>query len=433
MNNFIVFILLIFLANCSLDTKSGIWTKNQKIIEEEEKNIKRLFNEDVVLENELNPDLIIKLSSRLSSNSFVKNASNNNGRLDYDGNLKSISKFKFSKIKNFEFLEPEIRADNNNLIFYDNKGTLIKFDTTSKIIWKKNYYNKQEKKTKPILFFNNNKDTLIVADSISKYYAIDLQNGKLLWSKSNQSPFNSQIKIYKDKFFVIDFDNILRCYSINDGEELWKIKTEDTFIKSEKKLSIIIANKSVYFNNSLGDVTAVDIENGNLLWQTPTQDSSILQDSFFLKTSDLVTNSESIVFSNNKNEFYSLDAKKGFVQWTQKINSSLKSTIINELIFSISNEGYLIIIDEKNGNMIRVTDIFRSFSKKKRHKIKPVGFFVGKQNIYLTTDHGRLLVIDISTGKTKSILKIHSKKISRPFVLNKNLFIIKENSIIKLN
>ena len=296
MNNFIVFILLIFLANCSLDTKSGIWTKNQKIIEEEEKNIKRLFNEDVVLENELNPDLIIKLSSRLSSNSFVKNASNNNGRLDYDGNLKSISKFKFSKIKNFEFLEPEILADKNNLIFYDNKGTLIKFDTTSKIIWKKNYYNKQEKKTKPLIFFNNNKDTLIVADSISKYYAIDLQNGKLLWSKSNQSPFNSQIKIYKDKFFVIDFDNILRCYSINDGEELWKIKTEDTFIKSEKKLSIIIANKSVYFNNSLGDVTAVDIENGNLLWQTPTQDSSILQDSFFLKTSDLVTNSESIFF-----------------------------------------------------------------------------------------------------------------------------------------
>ena len=89
---------------------------------------------------------------------------------------------------------------------------------------------------------------MIVADSISKYYAIDLQNGKLLWSKSNQSPFNSQIKIYKDKFFVIDFDNILRCYSINDGEELWKIKTEDTFIKSEKKLSIIIANKSVYLS-----------------------------------------------------------------------------------------------------------------------------------------------------------------------------------------
>ena len=43
------------------------------------------------------------------------------------------------------------------------------------------------------------------------------------------------------------------------------------------------------------------------------------------------------------------------------------------------------------------------------------------------------MIIDIFTGKTKSILKIDNDKISRPFVLKKNLYIIKENSIIKLN
>ena len=51
----------------------------------------------------------------------------------------------------------------------------------------------------------------------------------------------------------------------------------------------------------------------------------------------------------------------------------------------------------------------------------------------LLTDNGKLLVVDIKTGKTISILKIDNEKISRPFVLNKNLYIIKENSIIKLN
>ena len=101
MNRFKLFILLIFLTSCSLDTKSGIWTKKQKIIEEEKQNIKSLFETENVLENELNTNLVIKLTSRLSSNSFINSQSNNNGRLDYDGNLKSISKFKFSKIKNF--------------------------------------------------------------------------------------------------------------------------------------------------------------------------------------------------------------------------------------------------------------------------------------------------------------------------------------------
>ena len=44
-----------------------------------------------------------------------------------------------------------------------------------------------------------------------------------------------------------------------------------------------------------------------------------------------------------------------------------------------------------------------------------------------------MLVIDIKTGTTISILKIDNDKISRPFVLDKNLFVIKNNAIIKLN
>ena len=434
MNKTIILIILTLLSNCSLDTKSGIWTKKQKIVtEEKEKNIKSLFKKESVLEKELNPSLKIELEGRLTKDSFTDSQNNNKGRLDYDGNLKSISKFKFTKIKNFNLLEPEILSVNNNLIFHDNTGTLIKFDTTSKVIWKKNYYSKSEKKSKPILFFNNNNNTLIVADNLSKYYAVNINTGDLLWSKNNAAPFNSQIKIHKNKFFVIDFDNILRCFSVKNGKQLWKIKTGNTFIKSEKKLSITIANNTVYFNNSIGDISAVDIESGNLLWQTPTQNESIYQDSFFLKVSDLVTDGKSIVFSNNKNEFYSLDSESGLINWKQTINSILTSTLINELIFSISNEGYLIIINNKNGDIIRITDLLASFKSKKRSRINPVGFFVGKNNIYLTTDNGKLLVVDISTGKTKSILKIDNEKISRPFVLNKNLYIIKENSIIKLN
>ena len=81
-----------------------------------------------------------------------------------------------------------------------------------------------------------NKKILIVADNIAKYYALDVETGELLWSKNNNAPFNSQIKIYKDKFYVIDLKNTLRSFSIKDGSEIWKVKTEDTLIRSQKKL-----------------------------------------------------------------------------------------------------------------------------------------------------------------------------------------------------
>ena len=421
------------MTGCSLNKNSKFWSASQKIPEENNLKYKKVLTEEEALGQELNSDLIIKLDGNISNNLSIRNYFNNDGRLSYDGLLKKSSRFKFSKIEDFYEFEPIISFNKKNIIFFDNKGSIFQFDDQSKLIWKKNYYSKSEKKHKPNLQFASNKKFLIVADNIAKYYAVDLNSGKLIWSKSNSSPFNSQIKIYKEQFFLIDFDNTLKSFSIKSGNELWRVKGTETFIKSEKKLSLVIVNNVLYFNNSIGDITAVNIENGNILWQTPTQSSTVYLDSFLLKTSNIVANEEMVVFSNNKNELYSIDLITGSLRWKQKINSSTQSSIINDLIFSVTNEGYLTIIDSKTGNLIRSTDIFNTIDTKKRAKINLVGFIIGRKNIYLTTDHGRLLIIDIELGKTKSILKIDSGKISSPFILNKNLFIIKADSIIKLD
>jgi outer membrane protein assembly factor BamB len=425
-----LFILL--LKACSFDTKSGIWTEKKDLVLENT-DTTQVFAKNKILEKEFNPNLELTLESKIINKSHESNLTNNNERVNYNGQLEKISKYKFSKINNFEYYEPELIFEENNIIFFDKKGSIIKFNSNSDVIWKKNYYNKQEKKLKPVLTFTKNSESLIVVDNISKFYAVDLKNGELLWSKYNQSPFNSQIKTYKDMFFVIDFNNVLRCISIKDGTELWNVKGNNTFIKSPKKLSLVIVKDYLYYNDSAGNITAIDISNGNMIWQTPTQNSSIFEDTFLLKTSNIIANQEMIVFSNNKNELYSLDILTGNLRWKQNINSSLQSTIIDNLIFSITDEGYLVIIDSKNGNIIKITDVFNLLKKKKRDKVEPVGFIVAKDNIYLTTDNGRLFVIDIKLGKTKSIIKIDNKKISRPFILNQNMFLIKDDTIIKLD
>lgn len=287
MNKILVIFFLFFLVNnCSLDNKTGLWTESKKIelekIEIKENDLQELFLKDKVLLKEFNPNLKIKIKAK-PKNNFLNNLDNNNSFVNYNGKLKKISKYKFKKIKNFKFYELDLVFDKEGIIFFDNKGSIFKFNDRSKLIWKKNLYDKRQKKNRPILFFSNNANKLIVADNFAKYYAIDLKNGQLIWSKEHTSSFNSQIKIYKDKFFVIDLENILRCYSLVDGSEIWNLPTEKTFIKSQKRLSLIVSDNKVFFNNSMGDVSSVDIDTGNLLWQIPTQSSSIYEDVFFFK------------------------------------------------------------------------------------------------------------------------------------------------------
>ena len=431
MNKIFNFVILIFfVTSCSFNKNSEFWTSSKTI--SQELKYKKIFEEKKSLEKEFNSNLKINLNKGSIKN-YSSRYSNNDGRLNYSGNLKKSSRYKFSKIENFYQFEPTVSFDKKDIIFFDNKGTILKFNDKSKLVWKKNHYSKSEKKLNPVLQFANNERFLIVTDNIAKYYMIDLKNGNLIWTKKNVAPFNSQIKIYKDKFFVIDFLNILRCFSIKNGKEIWNVNTESTLIRSQKRLSIAIENETLYFNNSLGDISAVNIDRGELLWQLPTQSSLIYQSAFSLETSDLISDSKSLFFSNNRNQFFSVDLETGSFNWENKINSNVRPTLINNLLFTVSIEGYLIILEKKTGSIIRVTDVFKNFKNKDRNKIRPSGFIVGKNNIYLSTNHGRLLVIDTSTGQTISTLKIDSQKISRPFILDKNLFVVKDNAIIKLN
>ena len=131
--------------------------------------------------------------------------------------------------------------------------------------------------------------------------------------------------------------------------------------------------------------------------------------------------------------FSPINTDTGTLIWKQKINSFVRPTAIDNLVFTVSNEGFLTIIESQTGNIIRITNIFDTIKEKKRLKIIPIGFIVGEKNIYLTTNNGRLIIINASTGRTSSILKIDNEKISRPFILNKNLFIIKNNAVVKIN
>ena len=427
----ILLISLFFLVNCSF-TKIDFWTKDEKI-ESIDKNLITVFEKKEVLKKEFNSNVRLKLS-KFNKRNFKKSyLTNDLGIYEINKEIKSQSKFKFKKIKNFNYFEPEISFDGKNFIFFDDKGNILKFDENFKLLWKKNYYSKQEKKLNPILTLANNGDTLVVFDNIGKFYAVNLNTGNLLWSKTNFNPFNSQIKISKNKIVAIDLNNILRCFSLKDGSELWKFNSENTFLKSTKINSIVIKDDNVIFNNSIGDVISVDLDTGSLIWQTPTQSSEIYENAFSLVMSDLVIRKNNLVFSNNRNEFFSMNSENGLINWKQEINSNVRPVFYDKFLFTVSNEGYFFVIERMTGNIVRITDVFNVFKPKKRESIKPIGFVLSYDKMFLSTNKGRLLTINIASGKTESLSKIDKHRISKPFVFNKKILLVKDNSIIRLN
>ena len=432
MNKLSLLILILLLANnCSIKKNQGFWSKDKSNIDEVE-NSKIILTKQARKEQELNPTLEIKVSEE-KFNKNINNNQNNIGELSYEGSLEKIGKYNFSKFDDFEYVNTQPIFYNEYVIYSDNKGSIILYDENQKIIWKKNFYNKNKKKLKPRLNFANHENILIVTDNVSKYYAINIETGNIIWSKNNIVPFNSEIKVKDNFFYTVDYKNILRSISIKDGSEIWNLKTEESLTKSNTKTSIAIKNENIYFNNSIGDITAVNLKSGQLIWQLPTQSNDASRNTFKLSNSELVVDESSILFSNNRNEFYSIDTITGLINWKNEINSDLRPIVIGKFIITVSNKGYLYVINKKTGNIIRVNNLFKNFKIKKREDMIATGFVIALNKVYLSNNDGILIIADLYTGNILNIKKISGQKILKPYVKNNNLFLIKNGSIIKYN
>ena len=432
MNKLIIIVIsLVFLNHCSLNENSRIWKdKDQKI--DNPKNVKKIFSEEKKITIELNQQLKLDFSKSKTNNKIVDNK-NDYGFQNYSGLINKVGNYKFSKFDDINQLNFKPIFLNDGLIFFDKKGSIYRYSNSQKVLWKKNYYSKAEKKLKPKLNFILEGENLLVTDNIAKYYSININSGELNWSKNNTYSFNSEIKKHKNRIFVVDYKNTLRSYNINDGSELWNLQTEDSFTISNTKFSLIIINDMVVFSNSIGDITAVDIKTGLIIWQLPTQSSKMINETYNFKTSKLVSDGKSIFFSNNKNEFYSVDAKTGTTNWINKINSNLTPIISGNFLFTVSNEGYLYLVEKNEGNILRITDLYKDYKIKNRKDIKPIGFAIGDTRLYLTNTDGKMIIVELDFGKVISIEKVARNFTSRPFIYNQNLFVIRNGSIVQYN
>jgi len=421
-NKFFLYLFLFFLLlSCGTN----------KEVEERKENLKIIFEKSKPIEKELNSNLKVKLNKLTKGEVFLGNNTNNIGNINFETDFKKLLSYKFSSIEEFNFNQPELLFTNDeSIVFFDGKGSIFKINKDLKEVWKSNHYTRKEKKLKPIIYFAQADEKLIAADNLSRIVLINLSDGELIKSIENNTGFNSNIKVSKDRFFIVDFDNTIRCFSTKDGSEIWNFSTENPFIKSKKKLSLVIKGELVFFINSIGDITALNINNGALYWQTPTQSNIIYQDAFSLENSDLVFTNDSIYFSNNKNELFSIDARTGTINWKQTVNSSLTPIVIEDFVFSVSNEGYLFIVDEKNGNIIRITNMLKNIKNKKK-QINPSGFIIARNKVYLALNNGRIVKTDVTSGIQENIFKLSGSKILRPNIFSDEMYLLKHNAIIK--
>ena len=440
--NLIFFLIFILLVNCSFDNKTGIWSgskKEKRRISELEKEQKQTKVVDYIYSSKSVYSKEISLTKKISISNPRKNLSWRMSSLNQQNFLGNIylsgidNIFLKKKIGKNKFPMSKIISSplvfENNIIFSDNNGTIFNINQNGEINWKKNIYKKIYKKVYKNLVFSIYQNNIYVADNIGFIYSIGLNNGKLVWIKNHGIPIKSNIKIYKNKIFLINQDNRILCFNTKNGSKIWDIRSVPSFIKLQNFLSSAISKQGdVIAINSSGDLLKVNANNGKIAWSLNTLESTLAHATDFFKSSEIVIIDDNIIVSS-KSSLFSYNLNTGYTNWKQEVSSIGAPIIDGKNIFILTDNGYFVIIDKDTGIIISSTNILKIL-KKKKQETKITGFIMGSGKIYSVTSNGYLIVSSPVSGKVEYFKKIGDPVTSTPIINNGKLYILTKNSRI---
>ena len=440
--NLIFFLIFILLVNCSFDNKTGIWSgskKEKRRISELEKEQKQTKVVDYIYSSKSVYSKEISLTKKISISNPRKNLSWKMSSLNQQNFLGNIylsgidNIFLKKKIGKNKFPISKIISSplvfENNIIFSDNNGTIFNINQNGEINWKKNIYKKIYKKVYKNLVFAIYQNNIYVADNIGFIYSIGLNNGKLVWIKNHGIPIKSNIKIYKNKIFLINQDNRILCFNTKNGSKIWDIRSVPSFIKLQNFLSSAISKQGdVIAINSSGDLLKVNANNGKIAWSLNTLESTLAHATDFFKSSEIVIIDDNIIVSS-KSSLFSYNLNTGYTNWKQEVSSIGAPIIDGKNIFILTDNGYFVIIDKDTGIIISSTNILKIL-KKKKQETKITGFIMGFGKIYSVTSNGYLIVSSPVSGKVEYFKKIGDPVTSAPIINNGKLYILTKNSRI---
>ena len=442
MKLFLSIIVSFFLFNCSFDKKTGIWKDANNDTNNIKNDTLKEFKKISTSSNIYNKKIFLKKNSILNISKPVSNLNwndifyqNNNNLINFEySNLNQII-FKSKKLTKNSINKYKLYHD-GKVIISDLEGNIIVFSINeNRVVTKFNFYKKRFKRIKKNINLIVEKNIIFAADNLGYIYSYDYITQKIIWAKNYKVPFSSNLKIFKNNLIVSDQNNHLYIINKKNGDLIKLIPTEEIVIKNQFINSLSVDSKgNLFFLNSFGSLYSIDINTLNINWFYNFNKSFDLSPSNLFIGSQIINNDKYVIVSSNTNTFI-IEINTGSIVKKFNFSSLLRPIIINNVVFFITNNNFLIAINLKTKNILYSLDITEIKNLKiknfKNDIIKNI--MILDNSIFVFLKNSKVLSFDIY-GKFKKIIKLQKNMQTYPISIDSSiLYLDKKNKLIVLN
>ncbi len=315
-----------------------------------------------------------------------------------------------------------LEKGNNQLFTGDFAGNVIAIDLNGRILWKQ--FLKNSVTAGPVLAENK----IFVITSEAKLFCLGAENGEILWSAPISSDALAAPAISGGIGFIHTLDGGLSAVNLKDGRQLWRISTVLPNMTLRRASAPIVYDKYVVAGFANGKLFAVNKENGTVLWShnisNPKGRSELQRITDIIADPVIVNN---VVYAvSYQGNLTAIKLDSGELLWEKELSSYSGIIIDGNAVYISTIDGKVLAIDNKTGTIFWVQEDLQG-----RVLSKPIVF---DKYLVIGDQDGNLHFLDKLYGYTKGRVFLDSSGISiSPLVINKNkLYVLTNNGSLEI-
>lgn len=272
---------------------------------------------------------------------------------------------------------------------------------------------------------------LFVATGYGQVVALKADSGAELWRRSVSAPVRGAPAVRGGRVVVQAVDNQTHALAADDGRPLWRHAGIGEVASLLGGSSPAIDGNVVVVAYSSGEVVAMRVENGAVLW-TDSLSSLRRTDSLSILT-DIrglpVIGGERVFAIGNSDTLTAIDLRSGRRLWEREIGGTQTPWLAGEYLYVISNEQEVVALDAKTGRILWVVPLQRwTDTKARTGYVTWTGPVLAGDRLIVTSSHGWALSVSPYSGRVIGKETLPEGIVTAPVVADRAVYFLTEDA-----
>lgn len=387
----------------------------------------------------------VKLDTLSFNDSWsVSNANSNQvkSNLLLKNNLDEVKNtISFSISNDISFISPPIISD-GQIYLIETDGVITATDFEGSTIWHNNFFRKLNKKSFFDLFSSNyvsggllaNSGKIFATGGYNSIIALDQSSGDEVWSTKLSSPSRSApVSLNSKTILVQTIDNKLFAINKNNGEIIWAHFGISDEVSILSGYSLDVSENYIAFQYSTGEIFVVNGETGDEVWSetissplgTSNNDKHLVR----VISSPVIANNKFVITYGSDGYTAAYDLQNGSEIWKKELMISKPFWISGNTLFAISGSNLLIAVNVSDGTVVWTHDLNQHIDGD-RNNITWTSPIVVNNNVLTISSTGNGLFIDAKKGVLVDTKHVSEKVNLSPIIVSNDLFITSDDGYI---